>query len=401
VASYDGADSVFTIQLGALDDTAQWALSKADTNVTSSLAGRTVTVTDFHDLGETGSSTSVAMTLPSGWDRPQSLVWAGTAWLTLGYHPTTGFTKLLRSTDFVTWSEVTVPSGQWQFGAYGGGRVILPKWAAVTADYIDSTDGGATWSTLKSLGASAQWSCITYGSGLWLVGALGTTSGRQSSDGATWSAVTFPAESSELYHVAGVGWFHKDPFGTWRYSASGTGGWSSTISALSGVSHIRGVAGRAVGFTSGTSAVYSENGTTWTTVTLPQSYAVEYTQVVRGVLYLVGTDGKVQYTTDGKKWVYAGGSAGTTVSYLGMRALGADLDTGALHSLNTSGSYLHNKTPLLSTSADTGFVTITATNPTRPTSCAACPCARALPLPTCTPARPRPPACCCRPQRMA
>ena len=363
VASYANAESVFTIQLGALDDTAQWALAKEDQNVSSTLTGSTVTITDFHDLGETGSSTSASMTLPSGWDRPQSLVWAGDAWITLGYHASTGFTKLLRSTDFVSWNEVTTPAGQWQFGAYGGGRVILPKWDAVTSDYIDSTDGGATWSTVKSLGASAQWSCITYGSGLWLVGALGTTSGRQSSDGTTWSLVTFPAVPYELYHVPGLGWFLKDGSDAWRFSTSGTGSWSSTISALTGVSHIRGVAGRAVGFTSGTSAVYSENGTTWTTVTLPQSYSVEYTQIVRGVLYLAGTDGKLQYTTDGKTWVYAGGSVGTTVSYLGMRALGADLDTDSLHSINTTGSYLHNTTPLLATSADTGFVTITATKP--------------------------------------
>lgn len=139
--------------------------------------------------------------------------------------------------------------------------------------------------------------------------------------------------------------------------------WSAALTTLAGCALLRGVAGRAVAIFSGTLAKYSEDGTTFFAAAVPQAYTVAYAQVVRHVLYLVGADGKVQCTEDGVRWLYAGGSAGGSVSYLGMRGLSADVDVNALHSLYTSGSALHNRTPLLTTSATEGFVRMRATRP--------------------------------------
>ena len=362
VATYAGASSLFTIMKAALDDTAQWTLAKADTNVASTLTGRTVAITNFYDLGQTGTTTSAALVNATGWTRGQSLLWGGGAWLTLGYNGGSTLQRVKRSLDFATWTDInTGTAGNWEFGAYGSDRFILPDWRNSSA-YIESLDGGLTW-TVRSFGVSRQWTSIAYGAGRWIVGAVGTSTARTSTNsGSGWTDITLPA-SQEWITYAGSRWVMKDASVGLLYTSTNGTSWSSSVSALSGCVMARGVAGRSVAlFNGGSTAKYCDNGTTWVSVTLPQSYSVAYAEVIRGVLYLVGTDGKVQHTTDGSNWVYAGGSASISYSYGGMHDLCIDIDDDILGVLETT-SGLHSKTPLLSTSADTGFVSITATKP--------------------------------------
>ncbi|MEY5101222.1 MAG: hypothetical protein RJA36_3941, partial [Pseudomonadota bacterium] len=359
VASYvDAWSTLKIIKGGSIDDTAQWSLTRVDTNVTSTLTGARVDVTDWPDLGETGTPSDESITNATGWARAQSLVWGDGVWLTLGYHGSTTWQYIKRSTDFATWTDVDVgTAGEWEFGAYGGDRFILPDWRNSSA-YIESTDGGLTWAA-QSFGTSRQWVCIGYGAGRWLIGAQGTVTGRTSTNsGSSWADVTFPGKPVQITY-GGPCWVLRDDTDTYYTSTAGTS-WSASVAALAGTSAVRTVAGRAVAMFSGTTAKYSDNGTTWVTVTTPQSYTLLFAQVVRGVLYLVGTDGKVQFTTDGKTWRYTGGSAGTVVSVAGMRELHIDIDDDALRSLDTTLG-LHNTTGLLATSEGAGAVTVTAT----------------------------------------
>ena len=366
VASFADASSVFTIQKGGIDDTAQWNLDPEYINVAGNLVGQTVTITDFHDLGETGSGTSASLVNASGWARGQSLLWAGDAWLVLGYHGSSPWSTVKRGTDGIALSDINVgTAGEWEFGAYDPieGRVILPDWQN-SSSYIDSTDGGATWSAPKSFGGSSvSRSVIECGGGTWLTGGVGSTAGRKSTNGgASWSGVTFPAAPDILHYAAGR-WYMADSSANWYVSSDAGATWSAALSAIQYYAQIRGVAGRAVALASGAAyAKYSEDGATWVQVTLPHSWTAGFAQVIRGVLYIVGSDSKVQYTTDGIKWVYAGGIATGTVSVLGMRGLTNDMQADSLRALETTtGNY--SDTPLLSTSADTGFVTITASKP--------------------------------------
>ena len=367
VASYAEASSVFAILKGGIDDTAQWDLDAEYINVAGNLVGQTVSITDFHDLGETGSGTSASLVNASGWARGQSLLWAGDAWLVLGYHGSTPWSTIKRgSTDDISLSDINVGSaGEWEFGAYDPieGRVILPDFQN-SSSYIDSTDGGATWSAPKSFGGSSvSRSVIECGAGTWLTGGVGSTAGRKSTNGgSSWSGITFPAAPDILHYAAGR-WYMADSSANWYVSADGGATWSTALSAIQYYAQIRGVAGRAVALASGAAyAKYSEDGLTWVQVTLPHTWTAGFAQIIRGVLYLVGSDGKVQCTTDGIRWTYVGGSATSSVSVLGMRGLTNDMRVDSLRALETtSGNY--SDTPLLTTSADEGFVRITATKP--------------------------------------
>ena len=363
VASYvDAWSTLKIIKGGSIDDTAQWSLTKVDTNVTSTLTGARVDVTDWPDLGETGSTVSASNSLASGWTRGQSLTWGDGVWIWMGYHASTSYQYIKRSTDFATWTDVDVGvSGFWGFGAYGNDRFILINNTGGVSNYIESTDGGLTWST-GALGVSRQWiDGPAYGAGRWMLPAYGTTSVRTSTnDGGSWSDVTLPS-APEWISYAGPVWVTKSTSTGNAYTSTNGTSWSSVVSALAGVSMVRTVAGRAVAlFSSGTTAKYSDTGSTWVSVTLPQSCTLAWSQVVRGVLYIVGTDGKVQFTQDGKTWVYNGGTASAAYSFIAMRDLSIDIDDDAWSGLETSSTGQHT-TPLLATSASAGAVTVTAT----------------------------------------
>ncbi len=360
------ADAWSTLRIikgGTLDDTAQWSLSKVDTNVTSTLTGARVDITAMPGLGQTGTTTSASFSNATGWTRPQSMVYGGGVYLILGYHASTDFTHIKRSTDFSTWTDInTGVSGQWQFGDYGNGRFILPDWDAVTAAYIQSTDGGLTWTT-GSFGISQQWSCIHYGGGLWMAGALGSATGRISSnDGSSWSSITFPAVPNRLQYAAGR-WYLESTGQDWYVSSNNGTSWSSALTAIAFASYVRGVSGRAVAvMSSGGVAKYTENGTTWTTVQMASTASPILAQVVRGVLYVVGSGGGLQFTSDGRTWRSTGGTAATSYSNTGSRLMGADMDLSTLRGLDISGTTgSWRSTPLLATSDDTGAVTVTAT----------------------------------------
>lgn len=360
VATYDGATTnVHVIKGGNFDDTDQWSKPKTDRNVVSTLTGNRIDIIDWPELGETGTNTDQAIVNATGWARAQSLVWGDGVWLTLGYHGSTTWQHIKRSVDFGAWVDVDVgTAGEWEFGAYGDDRFIVPDWRNSSA-YVESTDKGLTW-TARSFGVSRQWVCMGYGAGRWMLGAQGTVTGRTSTNGgSSWADVTFPAQPQWVTY-AGSRWVLKDVSDVFWESSNGGASWS-TVPDLAGAAAVRNVAGRAVALFSGTLAKYRE-GSAWISVTLSQSYTLLFSQVLRGVLYLIGADGKLQYTVDGKAWSYSGGSAGTVVSVGGMRDLCIDIDDDALRSLDTTLG-LHNTTPLLSTSNTTGSVRLDLAKP--------------------------------------
>jgi hypothetical protein len=364
VSSFADASSDFTIQKGALDDTAQWTLSKVDTNVASTLTSSTVDVTDFYDLGDIGTPTSETLSLSgTGWTRINTVIRGDNEWIMLGYHASVPWQFVKRSTDFVTWTDVDVGlAAKWAIGTYEhstGAYVLIEQGTGSTNKTRRSTDGGLTWSGSVTLPLSTQWNNIASGGGkIIATSATSATAAYSTNGGTSWSSYTYPASSMDTYYGGSV-WMSRDGSDVVRKSLDAGANWT-TVSTLplvlnSAVSFL----GRTVitfRYTStDKAAVSNDGGATFQVVTLPYNYTTASPVNISGVLYLFGT--KVMYTADGLTWKSAGENSPSMVpitgdheSYSYIPAIDISVDKAWL-------------VPLLATSADTGFVTITASKP--------------------------------------
>lgn len=193
-----------------------------------------------------GGSITTAYTFssfPSGWVRPGTLLFTGTCYLLLGY-PSTNYTTIYRCTDltnFATWTAVTVPSGSWTQGAVSSvdGTIVLagtlPTGPDVSTCY--STDDGLTWNTGSTFTGCQVYS-MAYGN-KFIIGFNSLTTGRQSTDGITWSTISLLPFSTSAYRLLYSPqmdlWFTPDPSANiWRSTDGTATSWtdiSSTIKA--------------------------------------------------------------------------------------------------------------------------------------------------------------------------
>lgn len=154
----------------------------------------------------TGSMASVFNpgSLPSGWTRMGNLIYTGTCYIILGYNNTgtTGYTRIYRCTDLTglaTWTAIDLPAAHiWEFGAVGASTIVLLGSvisSGTNAITCYSTDDGATWTAGTTFtGGTTTPKGITYGNKFVLV--VSNATGRQSTDGITWSNITLPTSTT-------------------------------------------------------------------------------------------------------------------------------------------------------------------------------------------------------------
>jgi hypothetical protein len=149
------------------------------------------------------------------------------------------------SPDGITWTRRnTIRKVRRGLAWNGSGFAITPYSNESSGDY--SSDG-ITW-TSSTLPSSGYWSLLAGGSDIFISGSNGTTTGARSTDhGATWSAVTLPADADGLIFANG-------------------------LFAL---------------FTDTTTSFYtSEDGLTWTLQTLPSSGTIYGADFVNGKAFV-------------------------------------------------------------------------------------------------------------------
>lgn len=389
VSSYADAYSSLVIEApGGVSDVANWAYSKADTNVTSTLTSNLVQITGVPSLGTLGTVTytDISSALPSGWTRPAKVIWTGSRWVALGFHASVDYSKVQTSSDYATWTTVDVgSSARWSDGAAGNGVVIAVAMSAITNALVRSSDHGATW-TADTHGTTMQVGFVAFLGSHFALAQVGGTGGRISTDGDTWSAITLPGSSCRLWGTTGR-WLAETSSATYHYSTNAGTSWAAStgLPAVSsyGAAMYRGRFVLLPNTGSGTATFYySDNGgASFAAGTLPQSVnGVGFFGVVSGVLYVIGNDGKLQYTTDGVRWRYS--SVSTTSSMAGGAIDGmnsVDMPIAYLPGVTTTSPYRYYTHPLLATSEDEGFVTVTATKPGESDIVRALPVRRATP----------------------
>lgn len=328
VSSYaDAWSELKIIKGGALDDTANWALSKEDVNVTSTLVGAKVTVTALLSLGTfVGSTVSQVLDLSAlgaGINGLINVFYGGGVWIALGWNysggdPTTS--KIFRSTDFITWTVVDVgASAKWQMAAYDQGAWVIARFGTLTDTHKirRSTDGGLTWSEVTLPTASnTQWERLIGGSGKMTLVALSfVLPGAFSTDGgATWSTWTQPSGGFGILALNASLGIALDGSGVVHVSTNFGASWTNDNSNWP-IDPFEAIVykGRLVAsFWADTpTARYRDPGGNWVTVALPASVDRGRFQIVAGVLYMVSHSGggTPAYTTDGASWKACSGPA--------------------------------------------------------------------------------------------
>ena len=260
-------------------------------------------------------------------------------------------------------------AGRWEFGAADddGNVITIEFGVAGTNKVLRSQDGGATWGAVGSLGASAQWYSVQWMGDKFIATPNGSTAARQSTDGgASWSSLTMPANNVNVFGGPGR-YLAVSSSSAYYLSTNGGSSWGSSISTLSGINSYstRLYKGRLVVCPlAGSTVYYSDDGVTWARSTLQHSVGSgpRLFEVVSGVLYLIASDGKVQFSVDGKTWRYAGATATSGQQQLGLGSY-VDIQASLLPNIYSTAGNFYVYTPLLATSETEGFVVVTASKP--------------------------------------
>lgn len=351
------------IRAGQIDETALWSLTKVDTNVASTLTDARVQVAELRTLGALGTPASQAISFTGlGWTSSTRMLWGDDTYMILG---TTGFGTNVGHVKTASdpagpWTDRALgTAGVWKSGAYAGSAFVLAELeVGSTNRTLRSTNRGVSWSVV-TLPASSQWYDIrAQGSTVLITSQTSTTACRSTDGGATYGTVTMPATSCYVYPGGGSRWFARSSAANSYVSNDNGSTWTNITSSLPDqLFGAIGYKGRSVvvlwdsGFSK---AVYTEDGANFLTVTTPARANRAQMGIVSDVLYMIGDTGVLQYTVDGVRWQTASASppAGT------FPMVDGSLPLSYLPLLDASAT---RQVPLLSTSADTGFVTITAT----------------------------------------
>jgi hypothetical protein len=182
-----------------------------------------------------------------------------------------GTSSAAYSRNGINWVATTLPANTtWATSTFGDGKFLVISFTAVTAY---STNGGKTW-TQGSMPNSRVWIGVAYGGGKFVAVVNNSNIAAHSSDGISWTEVTLPSSglwqtisyangnfvivpsdgSKSLYSTnGGVSWTQISMLqGNWRCNSNGT-----RIVAVD------------LAFTN--RILYTSNGTSWTSVTLPAS----------------------------------------------------------------------------------------------------------------------------------
>lgn len=382
VATYiDAWSELRIIQGGTLDVTSQWTLSKADTNVTSTLTANRVDVTALLALGGVSSTDNVAQTpYPSGWSYPYQVIYGGGTWLQIGYGSTT---KVRTSTDDMqTWVErdTGLSAGRFEVGGWVNGVFVLLNgpFAASSSRVITSSDGGVTWIE-GTMPAAVNFAPVSR-AGNYLVASSGSAlAAYRTTDGVTWGTFDPPGAGNCQFAAVGAAWAAQDSLGALHTSADSGATWAAVTLTTFGLSNealcfgvhaYRGllVAPLYYGFTSSGTAItkilVSADGVTWTAYATPAYHLPDQVIEVSGVLYLMAEDGKLFYTADGKSWSQGpdntAANATPAIAYVPTAVIHDEWQGSFLPALDPSTHNLYGVN-LDATSNSEGAVTVTAT----------------------------------------
>ena len=195
--------------------------------------------------------------------------------------------------------------------AYGGGKWVAVSSKTPVGNKIAYSDDGETWTDVSDskFGVSAIYA-IAYGNGMFVAGG-DTGTMATSTDGATWTAVTYTSSTF------------------WRYfdTSSSTGKTASIYAIAYGN-------GKFVAVGSGGQMAYSTDGATWTAITGMNSpfgtdisiYGIAYGG---GTFVAVGTSGKMATSSDGVTWTAISGANSTfSVTQINAIAYGSAGNAG-------------------------------------------------------------------------
>ncbi|MFA7301583.1 MAG: hypothetical protein WC069_04690 [Candidatus Shapirobacteria bacterium] len=146
-------------------------------------------------------STTVAASSPTGvtWTAralPISAVWQSVIYGTRFVAIANGSTNSAYSTDGITWTSggALPSSAAWFCLAYGEGTYVAVSTTSSTAAAY-STDAGLNWNS-TTLPATGNWQSATYGNGTFVAVAYGGTDAAYSTDGTSWNTATLPSSQN-------------------------------------------------------------------------------------------------------------------------------------------------------------------------------------------------------------
>jgi hypothetical protein len=179
------------------------------------------------------------------------------------------------SNDGTTWSNgnaSTATYGFYTFAAYGSNTIIAGSHNSLNYNFYKSSDFGNSWSNTGNIGLQTQLAqSIAYGNGKFMTTFSGQTVAKISSDlGNTWTSVSL----GNAY--------------LWRQIVYGNGKWVS-VSEYSNPS-LPAVA-----------IVSSDDGNTWTTTTLA-NLSWEGVAYANGYFVASATNGNIIYSNNGTSW---------------------------------------------------------------------------------------------------
>jgi hypothetical protein len=320
VSSYaDAWSDLKIVKNGAIDDTANWSLSKEDVNVTSTLVDARVTVTALLSLGTfDGSLVINSLTMADLGTNTNGLVnvyYGGGVWIALGWKYGGGGSdarsKIFRSTDYINWTVVDVGvSANWQEAAYDQGAWVIVRMSTTTDTHkiVRSTDGGLTWSevTLPTT-STLQWYSLWAGGGKIMLAGIGHSSGAYSTDGgASWSTFTWPTNTITILALSASLSFARNSSGVQYISTNHGASWTNDdtnwpTDCFEAIVY----KGRLVAsiWASTPTAKYRDPAGSWVTVALPHNVSNGRFQIIEDVLYMMSHGGGTPvYTTDGATW---------------------------------------------------------------------------------------------------
>lgn len=366
VASYDDAWSEYRIiKGGKLDDTPNWTPSKTDINVSSTLTGNRVQVTELLALGALGTPATGSVPWASaGWTAVHAVIDTPGAFLAAGQFNTGPSNYVMTSPmdgTYGTWTLRDVgASGKWMGIAYDeptNAMLVIEKSVGGTNKLRRSTDNGETWSGAVNLPASSQWYDIAAGNGTVQISSQVSSTGCFSDDGGgTWFTRDYGVSGLTFVGHIGAYWIARDTSDLMRVSTDNgatwslltTTGWPSPAHAAVAYKGRLAVTFR---YAATNKAAYYEPGGGWVVVTLPQFVTNGSLACIKGVLYMLG-GAKVLYSTDGKRWDIGPDNApGAGLCQRSNRNLDLDFLPAADGGSGSWGRY-----PLLATSATDGGV---------------------------------------------
>lgn len=336
-----------------------------------------IRVTNFASVNSINFSTRASTTNPTGWSTfktNEAILGSATGtFIATGLQSSsTALTKLLRSTDFVTWSEITIPATIFPTlnGEYT--RTVCTNntgtWIGISGDpgnfvsdnkTIKSTDDGATWSAGGNLPSSTRWGAVeSNGSGTFMTVAENGSVAITTNSGTTWSAATTNSVGRGLLKYGGGRWLTiaSSSGTTIQHSDNNGTTWSATRTCPQ-MNQIHYIGGKFIGFGVPTASVpgiiymSSDLGVTWSAVASTTTGGSISNILIANSRYYINHSNKLYSSTDLVNWVAVNELTGDT----NIVNTASDVLTGYTLPLRSVESTILTYIPVITNNSTTGI----------------------------------------------